>query len=361
MGRPRRNTDRPLPDAAAGRPPDADAGARPSPSVPDEPNRAVRGGDRLRHLDRLAVQLIDDGLAPATRRAYAAGTRRFRRFCRRHGLCPQPATESTVLRFVADGARRGHSAGAITVHLAGVRQWHIRHGAAWAGRTERVRLAIRGAAKRPRPPRLPRLAATPGHLRALRRSLRSGDLTANDRAAAWAAVLLGFFGALRGSEYLAPAAHSHHHRRTCQWRHISTHRDRLEVQLPASTTDQLYTGTVVSLPKLGGPCCPVRAMRRYRTLRPAAPPDQPVFVRSTGAYCTPGWLNGVLRRAALTDTGKITTHSLRIGFATAAAAAAAAGVTESVLQVSGRWRGSSYLRYVRGPRLAVWEACRAIV
>ncbi|KAF0312652.1 hypothetical protein FJT64_001771 [Amphibalanus amphitrite] len=149
------------------------------------------------------------------------------------------------------------------------------------------------------------------------------------------------FGALRGSDYLAPAAHSHHHRRTCQWRHISTHRDRLEVQLPASKTDQLYTGTVVSLPKLGGPCCPVRAMRRYRTLRPAAPPAQPVLVRSTGAYCTPGWLNGVLRRAALTDTGKITTHSLRIGFATAAAAA---GVTESVLQVSGRWRGSSYLR-----------------
>ena len=165
----------------------------------------MRGRNRLRNLDRLADQLMDDGLAPATRRAYAAGTRRFRRFCRRHGLCQIPASESTVLRFVADQVRRGDSAGAITVRLSGVRQWHIKHGAAWAGRTDRVRLALRGAAKRPRPPRQPRIAANPGHLQALRQSLRCSDLSDNDRAAVWAAVLLGFFGALRGSEYLAPA------------------------------------------------------------------------------------------------------------------------------------------------------------
>ena len=301
---------------------------------------------------------MDDGLAPATRRAYAAGTRRFRRFCRRHGLCQIPASESTVLRFVADQVRRGDSAGAITVRLSGVRQWHIKHGAAWAGRTDRVRLALRGAAKRPRPPRQPRIAANPGHLQALRQSLRCSDLSDNDRAAVWAAVLLVFFGALRGSEYLAPAAHSHHRRRTCQCRHLRIRRDRLELQLPASKTDQLYAGTLVSLPKLGGAICPVRALRRYRRLRSDVRSNQPLFVRSSGAFCTPGWVNGVLRRARLSDTGKITTHSLRIGFATAAAAA---GVAENVIQVSGRWRGSSYLRYLRGPRLAVWEACRAIL
>ena len=82
------------------------------------------------------------------------------------------------------------------------------------------------------------------------------------------------------------------------------------------------------------------------------------FVRSSGAFCTPGWLNGVLRRAALSVTGRIATPSLRIGFATAAAAA---GVADNVIRVSGRWRGSSHLRYIRGPRLAVWEACRAIM
>ena len=318
----------------------------------------MRGRHRLRDLDHLADRLVQDGLAPTTRRAYAAGVRRYRRFCRRHDLSPLPASEATLLRFLAAQVQRGDSAGAISVRLAGVRQWHIREGVPWAGRSERVRLALRGAAKRPRPPQPQRLAATPGHLRKLRRCLHRSNLPPADQAAVWSAVLLGFFGALHGSEYLSPAAHSYDRRRTCQWRHVRLRRDRVEVQLPASKTDQTYAGTLISLPALGGAFCPVRAMRKYRRLCSHERADLPLFVRASGAFCTAGWVNGVLRRAALTTTGRITTHSLRIGFATAAAAA---GVADSVIQVSGRWRGASYLRYVRGPRLAVWEACRAIL
>ena len=318
----------------------------------------MRGRHRLRHLDRLAAQLVRDGLAPATRRAYTAGAKRFRRFCRRHDLSPLPASETTLLRFVAAQVRRGATAGAISTCLSAVRLWHVESGVAWVGRTERVRLALRGAAKIPRPTRPQRLAATPAHLRTLRRALTRSELPEADRAAAWAAVLLGFFGALRGSEYLSPTAHSHDPRRTCQWRHLTLHTTHLELHLPASKTDQTFSGTLVSLPKLGGHFCPVRALRRYRRVCPERSPDRPLFARTSGALCTPGWINGVLRRAALSDTGRITTHSLRIGFATAAAAA---GVADSVIQVSGRWRGNSYLRYIRGPRMAVWEACRAIL
>ena len=82
----------------------------------------MRSSHRLRHLDQLADQLVRDGLAPATRRAYSAGTRRYRRFCRRHNLASMPASEATLLRFVADQVRHGDSASAISVRLAGVRQ-----------------------------------------------------------------------------------------------------------------------------------------------------------------------------------------------------------------------------------------------
>ena len=119
----------------------------------------------------------------------------------------------------------------------------------------------------------------------------------------------------------------------------------------------MYAGSLVSLPKLTGVTCPVRAMKKYRRLCPERSPTLPLFQRSDGRFCTPGWLNGVLRKAALDPHGRLTTHSLRIGFATAAAAA---GVPDTVIRISGRWRGASYLRYVRGPRLSVWEACRAI-
>ncbi|KAF0303512.1 hypothetical protein FJT64_024502 [Amphibalanus amphitrite] len=57
----------------------------------------------------------------------------------------------------------------------------------------------------------------------------------------------------------------------------------------------------------------------------------PLFARADGRYCTAGWLSGVLRDAGLVQEGKVTTHSLRIGFATAVAAA---GVSENVIRES---------------------------
>ena len=129
-------------------------------------------GLRLRRLDDLAEQLMDDGLAGATRRAYRAGTRRYRRFCRSHGLSGRPATEVTVLRFIAHSARAGLTAARISGILAGVRLWHVRRGSAWVGRTDRIRLALKGVAKQTHHQRRPRVAATPGHLRQLRAALR---------------------------------------------------------------------------------------------------------------------------------------------------------------------------------------------
>ena len=299
-----------------------------------------------------------DGLAPTTTRLYDAGARRYRRFCRTYQLQAMPATEETVLRFIAHLVRRGLTAARVSTVLAGVRHWHVRRGAEWLGRTQRIRLALRGAAKIPRASQPPRVAATPTHLRRLRSALRSMHLPAADKAAAWAAVLLGFFGALRGSEYLAPGVYSSEPRRTCQWRHLTLKRGSLRLLIPASKTDQVYAGSVVCLPALRGPVCPVTALRRYRRLCPDREPTRPLFALSDGRYCTPGWLNGVLRDAGLVQNSRLTTHSLRIGFATAAAAA---GVSENVIRVSGRWRGASYMRYVRGPRLAIWEACKAIV
>lgn len=318
----------------------------------------MRGSVRLRHLDDLAERLMDSGLAASTRRAYRAGVHRYKRFCASHGLFARPAPETTILRFVAHCTRAGYTAARISGMLAGVRIWHVRRGTAWRGRTERIRLALKGAAKLPRSGQRPRIAATPFHLRALRSALRHMELQPADRAAAWAAVSLGFLGALRASEYLCPAALTIDPRHTCQWRHLTLSRGKDELVLPASKTDQLYAGTLVSLPALGGRMCPVNALRRYRRLVPNRRPDQPLFSRADGQGCTPAWLNRVLRDSHIDPQGRITSHSLRIGFATAAAAA---GVPDATIQASGRWRGSSYLRYIRGPRLSVWEACKTIM
>ena len=194
-------------------------------------------------------------------------------------------------------------------------------------------------------------------LTSLRTSLRRSPLPSQDRLAAWAAVTMGFYGALRGSEYLAPSANAHSPHRTCLRRHVTTNSDALTLIIPVSKTDQTGRGHVVTLPRLTGPTCPVRAMNRYLTYTSQLPDDLPLFTLASGSYATISWLNHLLKTYLTSSSGQLTTHSLRIGFATAAAAT---GTADQTIQASGRWQGHTYASYIRGPRLDAWRACLAI-
>ncbi|XP_043244837.1 uncharacterized protein LOC122393162 [Amphibalanus amphitrite] len=168
---------------------------------------------------------------------------------------------------------------------------------------------------------------------------------------------MGFFGALRGSEYLTPSASAYSPRRTCLRRHVTTDNDALTLTIPASKTDQTGKGHVVTLPRLQGSACPVRAMDRYLAYTGHLPADLPLFTLASGSYATISWLNNLLKTNLCSASGKLTTHSLRIGFATAAAAT---GTPNQTIQASGRWQGHTYASYIRGPRLDVRRACLAI-
>ncbi|KAF0298126.1 hypothetical protein FJT64_004505 [Amphibalanus amphitrite] len=140
----------------------------------------------------------------------------------------------------------------------------------------------------------------------------------------------------------------------CLRRHVTVHRTYLELTVPASKTAQTYRGAVVTVPATFNDICPVAAMRAYLAHTAGRPPGEPLLQRASGAYATIGWLNDVLRSTLPPSAGRVTTHSLRIGFATAAAAA---GVHDSAIRAAGRWTGAaSHLRYIRGPRLDVWRA-----
>ena len=286
----------------------------------------------------MARELLRDGLAPATHRAYRRSVATFKTFCASHKLRPLPASERTILRFLASLSIERTSHGLATAHLSGLRHWHAAKGYRWPGRTERIRLALRAISKSARPHSRPkRQPMTVPTLLRLQRRLDRSRLPRQDRLAAWAAVTLGFFGALRGSEYLAPSASSFHSRRSCLQRHVTIRPDMLELRIPASKTDQVFQGAVVTLPRLDGAACPVRAMKRYLASTTHLRGHRPLFARVSGAHATMAWLNGLLRRHL--DDERLTTHSLRIGFATAAAAA---GASEGAIKASGRWKGSTY-------------------
>ena len=91
--------------------------------------------------------------------------------------------------------------------------------------------------------------------------------------------------------------------------------------------------------------------RARDTRRTAA---MPLFLLESGAPLTRRRLNGVLRDAL--GEG-FSSHSLRIGLATSAAAA---GVPDDVIQRLGRWRSTAYDGYGRRQRQAVALALMAV-
>ena len=160
------------------------------------------------------------------------------------------------------------------------------------------------------------------HLRTLKHRLPALLSSTWDQRCVWAACTLGFYGAFRSSEYLATAP-GRGALRTDVELSPSCCRFRIGIQ----KNRQRGPAAHVELPATGTATCPGRAMWFYcqarDTDRTAA---MPLFLLESGAPLTRRRLNGVLRDAL--GEG-FSSHSLRIGLATSAAAA---GVPDDVIQ-----------------------------
>ena len=91
------------------------------------------------------------GLAASTARTYTSGQRGFLRFCASHGFVPLPASETTLLRYVANRVSLGLSASTISTNLAATRHLHIinSHANPMSSGFERLRLVLRALKKQP--------------------------------------------------------------------------------------------------------------------------------------------------------------------------------------------------------------------
>ena len=194
----------------------------------------------------------------------------------------------------------------------------------------------RGATQRGRR----RQALTVQHPRALKGKLAVSQLSAWDQRCVWTACTLGFFGGLRSSEYIDTGAR-HGAKRTDLRVTETSCRLTLNIQKNRQHGPPVH----VTLPATGTSTCPVRAMTYFCQARDATlTSDQPLFVLERGAPLTRHRLNEIIRHSS--GPG-FSSHSLRIGLATTAAAA---GVPDDVLQQLGRWTSGAYDGYVRGPR-----------
>lgn len=104
-------------------------------------------------------------------------------------------------------------------------------------------------------------------------------------------------------------------------------------------------GVVIHLGRTGDILCPVAAVLAYLAVRPVQ--QGPLFLLANGTPLSREHL--VTRiRIALASTGLdvsgYTGHSFRIGAATAAAIA---GLSDSTIQLLGRWKSDAFTRYLR--------------
>ena len=202
----------------------------------------------------------------------------------------------------------------------------------------------------PARPSRPRHAITAGLLVRLKAGLIAAVPGAWDQRCIWAAVTLAFFGALRVSEYLGTGPD-----RGLRRHDLCITPYNCSVRLIIQKNHQFGPATWVSAPATGNAICPVRSLGAYcaaRDQRHAT--DRPLFILHGGSPLTPSHLNRVLR----TVLGEgYSSHSLRIGLATAAAES---GVDDVTIQRLGRWRSGAFNGYVRARRPDVDRALLTI-
>ena len=122
----------------------------------------------------------------------------------------------------------------------------------------------------------------------------------------------------------------------------------LKIRLKASKTDSFRRGVDIVVGKLNNKLCPVSAMLAYLAVRGNGPGF--LFRFHDGRLLTNNCFVDAIR-AALLQLGlnpkNYVGHSFRIGAATTAGAC---GLSDSTIQMLGRWSSSAYLVYIKTPR-----------
>lgn len=292
----------------------------------------------LASLQTLVSDLERDSRSPNTRRAYASAWGAFESWARATGVPPLPASPETVALYLAHLYGRGRKASTIEVALVAISQTH-RDANLPSPRTDpRIRKVVRGIRRRPgteQTPKAPLLAEQVERIAELTPDDARGQ---RDRAL----LSLGFATGLRTSELIGLDVTD------------LTFTDRgVTVRIERSKTDPTGRGRELqALARPGSPSCPVDSVRRW--LVTAALVGGPLFrpIRADGKVLARRLQARAVARLVKAgaakvgiDPSRVSGHSLRSGFATAAALA---GTAEgAIIRTLGHRSALMAARYIR--------------
>lgn len=254
-------------------------------------------------------EYIDASQASATKRAYTSDLRHFLT----HGG-KVPCTPKQLAKYLAESANDGLAVATMDRRITAIHKAHIDQKRASPAHSEIVRQVMQG------------IRRTLGTKQRQVKPLMKDDLLAAleaiekvhtpVRAARDRAILLvGFASAMRRSELVG-----------VRMEHLTFSPTGLDIELPASKTDQEKHGRTVFIPRGRGGHCPVQALMHW--LKTAGIKTGHVF-RSVNRYdgiakqgLTPQSV-ALIVKAAMVQTGadayNFSGHSLRAGYCTSAA------------------------------------------
>lgn len=291
-------------------------------------------------------ELIDDGHAANTRRAYAQQAEWFRRWCDETGRSSFPVTTETFTEYVAHLADIGQAPSTIKQAMAAIRIAH-RDLKVTPPDTRDATLVLRGYRRRRAEEGQRTKQATPIVVDALQQLVAATSPATTAGLRDRTIITLGFALFGRRSELAA-----------LQIADLRETPNGLLVHIARSKTDQNADGTDVAIPqaKKNPDVCPVRAARLWRAKLAEAGIVEGPFLRrvdrhgNIGRSLSPDSVNRLIKamavRAELPAAADYTAHSLRAGGATAAYAS---GVPISAVSRHGRWADGSATvqRYIR--------------
>jgi integrase len=135
-----------------------------------------------------------------------------------------------------------------------------------------------------------------------------------------------------------------------EWADVVDVSDReIKVCVRKSKTDQTGKGHDIYIEATGEPTCPIRLLRGYKAM--CADTTGRVFRSTTGGPLSSSAVSSVCRRvvAAAGLTAAVSSHSLRIGGATAAMEG---GLSKEQIMAIGGWKSNSVERYLRARETA---------
>lgn len=291
---------------------------------------------------RLA-QAVEDSLSENTRRAYRSAIRRYQGWVTISGYEADMWAPEIVSAYIAGLSESSPST--VEIARASILHYAARQDANTATLLRDhpgVRATVRGVRRQQRgwtPTRA--RAFSRAEIRAMVETCQDTPQGIRDRAVLLVMVSLG----LRASDMAS-----------LRWSGVSQVDGGLDVEVPYSKTDS--TAVTLALPRIGGPMCAVTALESWQRIVTALDGEagsgrvlRPIrrggwSMGGPESECSTEVVSTLIHRLAEAagldqDRGRVSTHSCR---ATMATLALEAGVPESQVAITGRWKSLQVLR-----------------